>query len=245
MRRCGKKWPIWAWAGVLVPESAGGSDMGHAAASVLAHEMGKTLVVSPFLSTAVIAATALRNVSDARAEKALAAIATGDVTYALAVDETSKFNPEATSMVATREGNGFRLSGKKTFVVDGALADRLLVLAKTDDGLTLFDIPADRAGITRTAQNMIDARDSARIDFNNVEATGEDVLGQVDSAMSVLKPALEAGQAAACRRDGRAVCWGLRDDCGLPERAASNLALSLATFRRCNIAQRICGAKSK
>lgn len=184
------------WAGVLVPESAGGSDMGHAAAGVLAHEMGKTLVVSPFLSTAVIAATALRNVSDARAEKALATIATGDVTYALAVDETSKFNPEATSMTATREGNGFRLSGKKTFVVDGALADRLLVLAKTDDGLTLFDIPADRAGITRNAQNMIDARDSARIDFDNVEATGEDVLGQVDSAMSVLKPAIEAGQAA-------------------------------------------------
>jgi acyl-CoA dehydrogenase len=43
---------------------------------------------------------------------------------------------------------------------------------------------------------MIDARDSARIDFDNVEATGDDVLGQVDSAMSVLKPALEAGQAA-------------------------------------------------
>lgn len=184
------------WAGVLVPESAGGSDMGHAAAGVLAHEMGKTLVVSPFLSTAVIAATALRNVSDARAEKALASIASGDVTYALAVDETAKFNPDATSMVATREGNGFRLTGKKTFVVDGGLADRLLVLAKTDDGLTLFDIPADRDGITRNAQNMIDARDSARIDFDNVEATGDDVLGQVDSAMSVLKPALEAGQAA-------------------------------------------------
>tara|TARA_R100001369_G_scaffold3753_7_gene11586 strand:- start:4303 stop:5418 length:1116 start_codon:yes stop_codon:yes gene_type:complete len=191
-----KEMAAMGWAGVLVPESAGGVDMGHAAAGILAQEMGKTLAVSPFLSTAVIAATALRNVSDARAEAALAKIASGDATYALAVDEKSKFDPNATAMVATSEGNGFRLTGKKTFVVDGTLADRLLVLAKTDNGLTLFDIPADRAGITRNAQNMIDARDSARIDFDNVEATGDDVLGQVDDAMTVLKPAIEAGQAA-------------------------------------------------
>ncbi|MHA6261850.1 acyl-CoA dehydrogenase family protein [Arenibacterium sp. CAU 1754] len=184
------------WAGILVPEEAGGSDMGHAAAGVLAAEMGKTLVTSPFLSSAVIAATALRQVSDARTRDALSRIASGETTYALAVDEGNKFAPEATAMVATRDGNGFRLNGKKTFVVDGGLADRLLVLTRTDDGMTLFDIPVDRAGIDRQSQNMIDSRDSARVNFDNVEATGEDVLGTVDDAMSVLKPALEAGQAA-------------------------------------------------
>ncbi len=184
------------WAGVLVPEDAGGSDMGHAAANVLAHEMGKTLAVSPFISTAVMAATALRQVSDKRAMDALGKIAAGEVTYALALDEGSKFDPDATQMQATREGNGFRLSGQKSFVVDGGLADRLLVLTRTDDGLTLFDIPADRDGITRDARNMIDDRDAVRIDFANVEATGEDVLGQVDHAMDVLRPAMQAGQAA-------------------------------------------------
>ncbi|MDF1728454.1 MAG: acyl-CoA/acyl-ACP dehydrogenase [Sulfitobacter sp.] len=184
------------WAGVLVPEEAGGSDMGFAAANVIAEEMGKTLVVSPFLSTAVIAATALRQVSDARASDALARIASGEATYALAIDEGVKFNPDGTALEARADGNGFRLTGKKQFVVDGALADRLLVLARTADGLTLFDIPADREGIIREASNMIDARDAARITFENVEATGEDVLGQVDQAMSVLKPALQAGQAA-------------------------------------------------
>ncbi len=184
------------WAGVLVPEDAGGSDMGFTAANVIAQEMGKTLAVSPFISTAVMAATALRQVSDARAKQALARIASGEVTYALAVDEGVKHDPDATQMAARSDGNGFRLSGKKTFVVDGALADRLLVLARTADGLTLFDIPADRSGITRTASNMIDDRDAARIDFDDVEATGEDVLGQVDHAMDVLRPALQAGQAA-------------------------------------------------
>ena len=183
------------WAGVLVPEAAGGSDMGFAAANVIAEEMGKSLTVSPFLSTAVMAATALRQVSDARALEALGRIASGDVTYALAVDEGIKFNPDATALEATADGNGFRLNGQKQFVVDGALADRLLVLAKTANGLTLFDIPSDRDGITRNATNMIDVRDAARIEFACVSATGEDVLGQVDDAMTILKPALEAGQA--------------------------------------------------
>jgi len=193
---------LWAemaamgWTGILVPEDAGGSDMGHAAAGVLAAELGKTLVSSPFLSTAVIAATALKQVSDDRTKVALQAIAEGKTTYALAVDEGPKFDPNRTEMTATRDGNGFRLNGAKTFVIDGALADRLMVLAKTEDGLTLFDIPADRDGITRNPQSMIDARDSARIDFADVEATGADVLGQVDHAMTVLKPALQAGQAA-------------------------------------------------
>lgn len=184
------------WAGVLVPEDAGGSDMGFAAANVLAHEMGKTLAMSPFLSTAVIAVTALRQVSSERANETLARIAAGEATYALAVDEGIKFDPDSTAMAAAADGNGFRLNGKKQFVVDGAMADRLLVLARTADGLTLFDIAADAAGISREASSMIDARDAARITFENVEATGDDVLGQVDNAMTVLKPALQAGQAA-------------------------------------------------
>lgn len=193
---------LWAemarmgWAGVLVPEAAGGSDMGHAAAGILAREMGKTLSASPFLSTAVMAATALRQVADDRARSALARIAGGEVTYALALDEGPKFDPEAARMPARREGNGFRLDGEKRFVVDGGFADRLLVLAHTGEGLTLFDLPADRAGITRDPRPMIDSRDAARVTFDGVEATGEDVLGQVDDAMRVLRPALEAGQAA-------------------------------------------------
>ncbi len=195
-----KEMAAMGWTGILVPESAGGSDMGHAAAGVLAAEMGKTLVSSPFLSSAVIAATALRQVTGERSAAALAGIAAGDVTYALAVDEGNKFAPDATAMVAERVGNGFRLNGNKTFVIDGGFADRVLVLARTDaradQGMTLFDLPSDRDGITKTAQAMIDSRDSARMGFENVQATGDDVVGTVDDAMSILKPALEAGQAA-------------------------------------------------
>ncbi|MEP3786343.1 acyl-CoA dehydrogenase [Ascidiaceihabitans sp.] len=184
------------WTGVLVPEDAGGSDMGHAAAGILAQEMGKTLVTSPFLSTAVIAATALRQVATDRSKAALGQIAEGKVIYALAIDEGHKHDPDATALQAVADGNGFKLTGSKGFVVDGANADRVLVLARAEAGLTLFDLPADRDGITRTANAMIDARDAAAVDFADVEATGDDVVGTVGDAMTVLQPALNAGQAA-------------------------------------------------
>ncbi|MGB1426309.1 MAG: acyl-CoA dehydrogenase family protein, partial [Paracoccaceae bacterium] len=74
-----------------------------------------------------------------------------------------------------------------------------LVLARSGEGpedLTLFDLPADRAGITRNDQAMIDSRNAARVEFDNVEATGDDIIGAAGDAMTVLRPALQAGQAA-------------------------------------------------
>lgn len=192
---------LWAemaqmgWAGILVPEEAGGAGMGFAAAGILASEMGKTLAASPFISTAVMAATALRSAGAQAHLEALKAIAGGTRTYAFAVDEGPKHSPEATALTATRVGNGYELNGSKSFVIDGGNAGRLIVLAKTEEGLTLFDIPSDQSGVTRNAQNMIDARDSSQIDFAQVEATGDDILGPLGDAMSVLHPALHAGQA--------------------------------------------------
>ena len=196
---------LWAqmaamgWCGVLVPEDNGGVDMGHAAAGIIAHELGKTLAVSPFLSTAVMAATALKQVDSAASAERLSAIAEGRLTYALALDETSKFAPENSQLACEKSGNGFRLNGQKSFVVDGGFADRVLVLARSGEGpedLTLFDLPADRAGITRNDQAMIDSRNAARVEFDNVEATGDDIIGAAGDAMTVLRPALQAGQAA-------------------------------------------------
>jgi len=185
------------WAGILVPERLGGADMGHAAAGLLAQEMGKNLVASPFLSTAVIAATALRQVASARADQALRAIATGDLTYALAIDEGAKHAPDATEMHAKEVGNGFELTGAKTCAVDAGFADRLLVLARTSDhAMTVFDLPSDRAGIDIDRLDTVDARDAAEIRFNGVSVTGDEILGSVNNAMSVLRPALQAGQAA-------------------------------------------------
>ncbi|MGR3371913.1 MAG: acyl-CoA dehydrogenase family protein [Pseudooceanicola nanhaiensis] len=186
------------WAGVLVDEGNGGSDMGHRAAGILAEEMGVTLAASPFISSAVIAATALRGSASGH----LSGIADGSLLYALAVDEGSKHGPAKTAMTAEKSGNAFKLSGRKTFVAEGGSANRVLVLARTAgapgeaDGLTLFDIDADRAGLTRSGRNTVDSRDFAQLDFDNVDATGDDVVGEVDGGMAAIATALNAGQAA-------------------------------------------------
>ena len=190
------------WAGVLIPEDQGGADMGHRAAGILSEEMGNVLSASPFISTAVMAATALRNCASDRAKQALTQIAEGGVTYAIAVDEGAKHNPARTALRAEKSGNAYRLSGVKTFVADGASADRLLVLARTAGttgdaaGLTLFDIDAARAGISRDSKPTVDPRDHARITLENVAATGEDIVGELDNGLVTLRHGIQAGQAA-------------------------------------------------
>jgi alkylation response protein AidB-like acyl-CoA dehydrogenase len=184
------------WAGVLVPEAVDGSDMGHAAAQVLAREMGRNLTVSPFLSTAVMAATLLRQFNDTATREKLRQIAAGGLTYAFALDEGTKFSPDKVEMTAEKRGNGYLLNGEKRFVVDGCAADRILVLAKSDDGLCLFDLSNSAKGLRQDALEMIDSRDAADLTFENVEVSGEALLGEAGAGLDLLKPALEAGQAA-------------------------------------------------
>ncbi len=190
------------WAGILVPEAAGGVDMGHAAAHVLAREMGRTLTVSPFLSTAIIAATVLRRCGDARSQAALSDIASGSRTYALALDESAKFNPEHIALKAEKRGNGYVLNGEKQFVVDGSNATHVMVLAQGEDGLCLFDLSADRAGLTRTSTEMIDSRDAAQLVFENVEVSGDELLVADGGGADLLRFGLEAGQAALAAETG-------------------------------------------
>jgi len=184
------------WAGILVPEDQGGVDMGYAAAIALAGEMGKTLVASPYISTAVMAATALKQAGDDRAQAALSEIAQGTLIYGFALQEGRKFAPETSVLEARSEGAGLRLNGHKTFVVDGGIADRLIVLARAEQGLTLCDVPANRTGISRKSQNMVDVRDAAEITFNDVLINSDEIIGQLGQGMDMLTPALHAGQAA-------------------------------------------------
>ncbi len=190
------------WAGILVDEQYGGSDFGFVGAGVLAEEMGRTLTASPFLSTSVLAATALRKFAGAsmRAEH-LPRIASGEAIMALAVDEGPKHRPAKIALRADKSGNGFRLSGDKSFVAEGHVADHLLVATRTggapgeSDGLTLFLIDAQAKGVATERTMMIDSRNAARITFDNVDVTGADVIGEVDGGHAVIESVLSAGRA--------------------------------------------------
>jgi len=133
------------FAGLLVPEEFGGSGLGSVEAGIVMEEIGRTLMPSPFLSTAVLAVSALsRGGSAAQKSEHLPKISAGSLLAALAVDEGPKHRPLQTNLQAMRSGNGFKLNGAKSFVVDGHVADLLLVAARTAGsagehaGLTLF-----------------------------------------------------------------------------------------------------------
>ncbi|MGD9837892.1 MAG: acyl-CoA dehydrogenase family protein [Afipia sp.] len=191
------------FAGLLVPEEFGGSGLGAAEAGVVMEEIGRTLMPSPFLSTGVIAVSALvRGGNAAQKSEYLTKIARGDLIAALAVDEGAKHRPLKTALQAVRSGNGFKLKGAKAFVVDGHVADLLIVAARSAgkpgerDGLTLFLVDPKTKGIEVERTAMVDAHNAARIVFNDAEVTADSVLGEVDQGGALLEGILNLGRAA-------------------------------------------------
>jgi acyl-CoA dehydrogenase len=200
---------VWAtfaemgFAGLLVPEEFGGSGLGCVEAGVIMEEIGRTLMPSPFLSTAVLAATALaRGGSRAQKDEHLGRLARGDLIASLAVDEGAKHRPLKTTMQAVRAGNGFRLKGAKALVVDGHVANLLVVAARTAgapgerEGLTLFLVDPKTKGIAVERTTMVDAHNAARIVFDDVEVTADSVLGEVDQGVVLLERILDVGRVA-------------------------------------------------
>jgi alkylation response protein AidB-like acyl-CoA dehydrogenase len=191
------------FSGLLVPEQFGGSGLGCVEAGVVMEEIGRTLMPSPFLSTAVLAASALsRGGSDAQKSQYLPRISGGSLLAALAIDEGAKHRPLQTGMQAVRAGNGFRLAGDKAFVVDGHTADLLIVVARTAgaagerEGLTLFLVDSKAKGIATERTAMVDSHNAARIAFDNVEVTADGVLGEVDQGGALLEGLLNVGRGA-------------------------------------------------
>ncbi len=188
--------------GLLVPEAHGGQGLGAVEAGIVMEEIGRNLTPSPFLSTALLAASALAKAgSGAQQSELLPKIAAGKLVAALASDEKSKHSPSAISLTAERAGNGFRLNGAKSFVIDGHAADILMVAARSgggerdEAGITLFLVDRNAPGVEVERTIMVDTHNAARIGFRNVEVTADAVLGEVDQGWPVLTGLLNLGRA--------------------------------------------------
>jgi alkylation response protein AidB-like acyl-CoA dehydrogenase len=190
------------WAGILVPQEYGGLGLGHVEAAVVAEELGHTLTPSPFLSTAVLAATAIaRGGNDQQKKLYLPKIVAGELIATLAVDESPKHHPDRIAMPATRSGNGFKLSGEKTYVLDGHVANLFVVAGRTSgksgdtSGLTLFLVDSKTPGVRAERTSTVDSHNAARIAFNDVSVTADAVLGKVDAGWDLLEGVLNVGRA--------------------------------------------------
>ncbi len=190
------------WTGILVPEEFGGMDYGMVGAGLIAQEMGRNLTASPFIATAIMAATALREGSDEIRKKWLPGIAAGDTIMALAVDEGIKHDPAKTALAARPHGNGYRLNGTKGYIIDGWDADALIVAARTSGdpgdkkGISLFVVENGAQGLATERTILLDSRNYAAATFEDVDVAGDALLGPLDGGWDVLEGALNAGRAA-------------------------------------------------
>ena len=190
-----KQFAEMGFTGILVDEADGGLGLGHVEAGIVLEEIGRNLTPSPFLVTAVAAVEALRG--SALRTRWLPGILSCDTVAPLAIDEGPKHRPESIAMKAERSGNGFRLSGRKQFVVQGASADFFIVAAKAEEGVTLFAREKDVAGLDLESVRLADSSIGARLDFNGVEVDADSVLGEVGAGDAVLSRTLDAARAGA------------------------------------------------
>jgi len=178
------------WAGVIVPEEYGGSDFGYLSMGLILEELGRTLTASPLLASGLAAASALiLGGSDAQKSQWLPKIAEGAAVATLAVDEGPHHAPDK---VATTVSGG-KITGKKTFVLEGMAANLLVVSAKGADGVGLYLVKADDPGVKRHRLSLADSRGAANIAFDG--AAAEPLSGGAATLEKVLDRA-RAGVAA-------------------------------------------------
>jgi len=196
--------------GIAIPEEYGGAGFSFAEQAIVLEELGAALYGGPYLASAVLAATALLASSDEGAKKAyLPGIASGELVATLAfTEEDGSWDPDSVRLAASRDGDGWRLDGRKSFVLDGHTAGLILVVARTADELSLFAVPADAVsagtgGLTRAALPTLDqTRKLARLDFAGVPAQlvgavgdGAAVLGRVLDVAAIAQAAEQLGGA--------------------------------------------------
>ena len=174
-----------ALPGIHIPEQYGGAGFGMVELCIVTEELGRALLCAPYFSTAVFAANAIIN-SGTEAQKSalLPDIAKGARLATFAVTEPDgNWDPASIKVVATADADGYRLDGVKSYVVDGHVADLLVVAARVPktvgrEGLAFFTLSANAAGVERRLLESMDAtRKIARIDFHGAHAT---LLGNVD-----------------------------------------------------------------
>jgi alkylation response protein AidB-like acyl-CoA dehydrogenase len=193
---------------LIIPEQYGGSGYTYVELTVVLEEMGRALLCAPYFSTVVLAANTLMHSGDEAAKSALLpGIASGDTIATLAFTEPNgRWDESGIEATAIADGDSWKITGTKSFVLDGHTADLVLVAARTPAGVSLFHVAGDAAGLTRTALSTMDqTRKQAKLEFDGVSATlvgtdgaGWDVLSRVLDLAAVALAAEQVGGAQKC-----------------------------------------------
>jgi alkylation response protein AidB-like acyl-CoA dehydrogenase len=205
---CRDMWQQFAemgWLGIMIPEEFDGMGMSLLDTVVLIRELGRHICPSPFLFTSVLAADVIAQAGSAEQQaELLPQIVAGERIYAFAYQEYSRFfRPEHIKLEATKNGDGYLLNGTKLFVEFADGADTLLVAARTGEansqnGLSLFLVDRNAAGINTTHMPTMSRDRHYQVDFNNVEVPASALLGEFNKGWQALEPSLHKAVIAFC-----------------------------------------------
>ena len=185
------------WAGITIPEDFGGLGFGYMGLGVVMEECGRTLACSPLFATTVGASAIVHGGNDEQKGELLPQVAGGELMLALALEETPHHSPYGAAAKAEKSGDGYKVTGAKKFVLDGHVADKLIVVARTSgsagdrEGLTLVLVDRAAAGVSVTRTIMADSRNAANIEFDGAEGS---LLGEEGKGADILDKVLDIGR---------------------------------------------------
>ena len=177
--------------GLAIPEEYGGAGFSFVELGIVLAEMGRALVVSPFFASSVMAAQLLLAAADIDANKEyLPRLASGELIGTVAIAEDSgSWLPADVTTTATQSHDGWMISGHKSYVLDGAVADVLLVAARADGEVGIFGVDGTAPGVNRVPLDTMDqTRKQARIEFDDTPAR---LIGSTDRGRRAVETMLD------------------------------------------------------
>jgi hypothetical protein len=194
------------WTAVPFAEDDGGLGGGPVELMLMMEQFGRGLLVEPYLANVILAGGVLRRSADAgQKSQWLAPLIEGKLQAALAFAEPQgRFNIADIKTTAKVNGKGFVLNGTKICVLNGGNAEIIIIPARTsgeqaaEDGITLFAIPADTAGIERRSYQTVDAQQAADITLSDVKVEASAVLGEIGKGYNTLQDVVDEATLAVC-----------------------------------------------
>lgn len=202
-------WKLFAelgWLMVPFSEDDGGMGGGAADLMVLMEEFGKGLLMEPYLANVILSGGLISRLAGTE-DKAelLGELMSGTCQWAFAYTEAdSRYCLHSVATQAETTASGFRLSGKKSVVLNGAAAEKIIVLARSGgarndkSGLSLFIVDAGAQGVTRHSYKLQDGSNAAEIEFDNVELEAAALLGQQGQALETVESVIDDAALATC-----------------------------------------------
>ncbi|MBN1381377.1 MAG: acyl-CoA dehydrogenase family protein [Deltaproteobacteria bacterium] len=194
------------WTAILFQEEDGGLGLGMAETVIVTEAMGRNLMPEPYLSSIMLAGQALSlGGSPELKEKWLTPIISGDSVLTVAYQEKMmRYHLYRGATKAEKTSGAYRINGEKVQVLDGNGADAIIVSARTSgndgdaEGLTLFLVPKDTAGLTVIRQSRVDCRNLAIVQLNDVEVPETNIIGEVGKGGELLSRVVDDATVALC-----------------------------------------------